>query len=95
MVAERRIAEGKAREIEFKNEREEGRYTLTEDAQREVDSILIAIKTNFYSIPESVINGIMTSSDRDEAKQILLDSLEYHMHNIANDDFGEDNGTLN
>ena len=81
--AETLIKEEKLREIRFKNERTEGQYALVEDFQREIDGALIRLQTNLYSIPEQVVDAMMTSRDRVEAKQILMDALEHHMREVS------------
>ena len=81
--AETLIKEEKLREIRFKNERTEGQYLLAEDVQRELDGALIRLQTNLYSIPEQVVDSIMSSRDRVEAKQILEEALEHHMREVS------------
>ena len=76
-------AEEKHRKIKFENERTEGKYGLVEDFQRELDGILIRLQTNLYSVPEQVVDSIMTSRDRVEAKEILESALEHHMRDVA------------
>ena len=77
------IKEEKLREIQHKNEITEGKYGLIEDFQRELDTALIRLQTNLYAVPESVVDAMMTSRDRNEAKQILLDALEHHMREVS------------
>ena len=81
--AETLIKEEKLREIRFKNERTEGQYLFAEDVQRELDGALIRLQTNLYSIPEQVVDSIMSSRDRVEAKQILVEALEHHMREVS------------
>lgn len=82
-VAETELKEEKLREIVFKNELAEGKYALVEDFQRELDSILIRLQTNLYAVPESVVDAIMTSRNRAEGKQVLMDALEHHMRDVS------------
>ena len=82
-VAETELKEEKLREIVFKNELQEGKYALVEDFQRELDGLLIRLQTNLYAVPEAVVDAIMTSRDRVEGKQILVDALEHHMRNVS------------
>lgn len=77
------LKEEKLREIQFKNEITEGNYGLIEDFQRELDGALIRLQTNLYAIPEAVVDAMMTSRDRHEAKKILLDALEHHMREVS------------
>ena len=81
--AETELKEEKLREIVFKNELQEGKYALVEDFQRELDGLLIRLQTNLYAIPDQVVDAIMTSRDRVEAKQVLMDALEHHMREVA------------
>lgn len=82
-LAETLIKEEKLREIRFKNERTEGRYGLIDDFQRELDGMLIRLQTNLYAIPEQIVDAVMTSRDRVEAKQILIDALDHHMREVS------------
>ena len=81
--AETQLVEEKLRQIRFKNEREEGQYLLTDEVQRELDGMLIRLQTNLYAIPETVVDSIMSSRDRVEAKEILLSALEAHMRDVS------------
>lgn len=92
--AETLIKEEKLREIRFKNERTEGKYGRIDDFQRELDGMLIRLQTNLYSIPEQIIDALMTSRDRTEAKQIFIEALEHHMREISASQiqFGSDDG---
>ena len=82
-LADTLIKEEKLREIRFKNEITEGNYGLVEDFQRELDGALIRLQTNLYSIPEAVVDAVMSSRDRIEAKQIVMDAMEHHMREIS------------
>ena len=82
-LADTLIKEEKLREIRHKNEVTEGQYGRIEDFQRELDGTLIRLQTNLYAIPEQVVDAIMTSRDRVEAKQILMDALEHHMRDVS------------
>ena len=77
------IKEEKLKEAQLKNDIAVGKYGLIEDFQRELDGALIRLQTNLYSIPEAVVDAMMTSRDRHEAKQILLDALEHHMREVS------------
>lgn len=82
-IAETEIKEEKLREIQFKNELEQGKYALVEDFQRELDKILIRLQTNLYAVPEAIVDAIMTSRDRIEGKQVLMEALEHHMREVS------------
>lgn len=73
------IDKEKLREIRFKNEREEGKWGLIDDFQRKMNEILIQLKTNLYGLPDQVLDSIMSSRDRNDAKEVLFDALEHHM----------------
>ena len=77
------IKEQKLREIKFKNERTEGKYGLVENFQREVDGILIRLQTNIYAIPDQIVDAVMTSRDRIEGKEIIMEAHERHMKEAA------------
>ena len=81
--AETGLVEEKLRQIRFKNEREEGQYLLADEVQRELDGMLIRLQTNLYAIPDTVVDSIMSSRDRVEAKDLLLSALEAHMRDVA------------
>ena len=82
-LAETLIKEEKLVEIRHKNEVNQSKYLLTEDVQRELDSSLIRLRTNLEAVPEAVVDAMLTSRDRVEAKQMLIDALEYHLREVS------------
>ena len=79
-----RIKEEKLRELEFKNEREEGKYVLLSDVQLALDNFLIGLRTNLESLPEQVVQSVMTCREEHEASEILLEALRHLTRDFAN-----------
>ena len=75
--------EEKLRAIKFKNEREEGKYGLVEDFQRELDGILIRLQTNLYATPPQIADAVRTSRDRIEVIEVIMEAFEHHMREAS------------
>ena len=72
-----KIKEQKLRELQFKNERAEGKYVLLGDVQLSLDNFLIALRTNLEALPEQVAQAMMTCRTEHEAIQIMLEALQH------------------
>lgn len=87
-----KLKKEKLREIEFKNERAEGKYVLLFDVQLALDNFLISLKTNLEAIPEQVIQSIMTCREESEGEEILFEALQHLTRDFASNPIkiGED-----